>query len=262
MDKKGIYSLIGLSLILVLSIEQVLAYDPSYYMNSIIDMAKDNFGPFFGAMLGSDNFGPDLFSQIIVFFLLFAIIFIVLDKTSMFHMNRGALFVVTLAVSLLGTRGLISSNLLKGLLLPYTALGAAILVFIPLLVYSAFVEMNIKSSMGRRLAWATYAIVFLILIISRWNEPEMIDAVKWIYIAGIGYIIICLFFDKKIQEYLDLASFSRSRAKIDERQIALLLEEYNRYKELYAKTKEPRWDRAARETFKTIKKMGYRGSLG
>jgi hypothetical protein len=237
MNKKEIFAKIWILGIIgfFFSIKPVLAaYSPSDYMNIVIESIQSNFGPFFAALLGVDSFDAFLFAKILVFFLLFSVVFIALKNIKIFEDNRAALFVVSLATSLLSVRYLVTEGLFKDVLLPYGVLGVSLTVLIPFLVFFLFVENSIQSTYFRRAAWILYGIVFFFLWIMRLNDPESSSIMNWIYGVGLACIAGAFIFDAQVNKFLQLRNLDKNL--IDSRRTARIhiSEEINRINKLLA----------------------------
>jgi len=204
-------------------IKLVSAYESSYYVETGLDFFKSNYGPFFAALLGTSSFDEFLFAKILAFFLLFAIIWMVLQKIDLFGNNRPILFTIAAIVSILSIRFMGENQFLIGVLLPYGVLGAAILVFLPLLIYWTFIQTSIPGGMFRRLAWIIYFLFFLIMTIMRWEEIS--DPIKWVYTAGMVFVLLNILFDRTIHSYMGKLDWARAMRGIEDRSKSDLLHE-------------------------------------
>ncbi len=208
------------SIFSLLVIKLISAYSSSSrYIDDFVFWMEDTFGVFFSWILGYPYFDEYLFARILLFILVLVITFSVLTKSQIFGKERkGLSFVVAAIVSILAIRFIPSNEFFNSILLPYTAFGIALTVFIPFLIYFFFVHQSVPGSFGRRAAWVLFGIVFVVLFISR-DTQSLGDSV-WIYYIGIGFIILSLIFDRSIHKYFALSDFrniERASAKTRQR---------------------------------------------
>ncbi len=178
-------------------------FDLSEGSEQIVTWIQEMFGPFVSALFGGTS--EMLFEKALLFIVFLLFVYIVLEKVDIFKNNYAVLWIVSIGVALLGTRFLSEEAMTKGILLPYTITGVAIMSVIPLVIYFYFVEKAISSSLIRRIAWIVYACIFIGLWIERFSE---IGTLAWIYFAAGIIGLICALFDRTIQ-----ASFLRSAVK-------------------------------------------------
>ncbi len=147
-----------------------------------------NVGPIFGVFLGGG--GELLFERVLLFFVLLAFIFIVLSKAKVFKNNLAVIWIVTIGVSLLATRFMENSALLKNALLPYSVLGISLGAAIPLIIYFFFVHSFEESSTLRKILWVFFIVVFLGIWADRQSE---LGNLSYIYfLTGIIALILLL----------------------------------------------------------------------
>ncbi len=154
----------------------------------------------FGTILGSSTLnnavqGDVLFTKILIFLIILALVWAVLDRIPTFNDYMWVIAIVSIGVALLSTRFLATPGWIDTILLPYSTFGIAITSILPQLIYFYFVQ----TTMGRRptlrkISWILAAVVFLGLLISRYGEIGQIKGVGkfnpvWMY--GIT-AIICL----------------------------------------------------------------------
>lgn len=205
--KKGLYAwLCGLFLINILPL--ISAYGFSFDIRrgpeDVINFIKDFTSPFFEAILNTSAYSDFFFAKVLLLILVFISIYFVLRKIDFLELNekKGVLIIIASVISILGLRYLPDSDLVSGILLPYNALGLAIAIFLPLLIYFFFVEKSIPSPPGRRAAWIIYAIVFGVLWASR--SSEISQTANYIYTAGLAVVILFLFLDRSLHRYFQL----------------------------------------------------------
>ena len=241
--KRGFYYLISFILTIILInilVFNVLALSPvpgglipggfSGGIGNFIEQVGNSIGEILAPIIGSYDSSEFLFAKILLFFLLFAIIFVALSKIDLFAGNRAVHVTITLIVSILSVRYIKEGEFINAILLPYSALGIAISLFLPLLIYFYFVHFSGIGPFGRRTAWFIYGIVFLVLWGSR--PYEDLGAANWVYLIGIGFILINLLFDKSIHQYLGLAGLARWRERAEDARISRLQAEYHEIRDV------------------------------
>jgi hypothetical protein len=193
-----------------------LSVNPDRFVVAFMEWIKSTFGVFFAAILGvNDSNYEFLFGKILIFFLLFAVIFLVLKRIDLFKANRPVLVLVTSIVSILAVRYMQESDFITGVLLPYGALGGAITMLLPLIIFSAFVQTSIQGSMFRRVAWCVYGAVFFTFWVMRYDQ--MNPSGNLVYYLGIGFIILNVLFDKQIRAILERSGIEKAMQTIDDR---------------------------------------------
>lgn len=188
--------LVLINLASFLSIQSISAQNT--FLDRGIDSLSQALGSIFAPIFGT-GFGEFLFAKIMLFFLLFAIIFVSLKKIDIFEENRAVHVVLTSITSVLAVRYLEPGEFINAILLPYTALGAALSTFLPLLIFFYFVHKSGLHGFGRRAAWFIYLLFFIMLWGTR--PYDSLGTANWIYLISLGFVLINLFLDKTIQGY-------------------------------------------------------------
>jgi len=177
-------------------------FDTKSVTQSVIQFYQNFFGPIFEAILGETSTSEFFFAKVLLLLLLVIVIYFTLQRTLIFGRQKGVMFIIALVVSVLGIRYLPETDLIKGILLPYSTLAITITTFLPFLIYFFFVHQSVSGGFGRRAAWAFYAIVFAALLVSRWDE--LAPTAHWIYTVGIILVAISFLFDTTVHEYFEL----------------------------------------------------------
>ena len=182
----------------------------------------------FGIDAGGENLfqAKDLLAYVLLFVLLLAIIWAILDKMPLVNEHTWVVVLISILVPLLSIRFL-SQKWINAILLPYSTIGIAMTALLPLIIFFIFVEQSIDSRTFRKIAWIFAAVVFIGLYFSRLDE--LTGAVRWVYpIAALACIVFMLF-DKTIQRAwkkagaeatAELAN-SRARSRLMERRAKL-----------------------------------------
>jgi len=177
-----------------MTISLVSAYDLSDSLargsEQLIDIVENVLGPFFSVFLGGG--GEHLFERILFFFIIFALVYVVLksDRVPIFQGQKGVIWIITIAVSLLSARFLTETQLIQTILLPYGVFGVALTSALPLILFFFFAE-GFESSLIRKSLWLFFLVIFVGLWTSRYNE---LGDIAWIYlITGVLALIFFLF---------------------------------------------------------------------
>ncbi|MEK6873061.1 MAG: hypothetical protein AABW90_03555, partial [Nanoarchaeota archaeon] len=174
-------------------------------------------------IIGPSETGEFLFAKILLFFLLFAIVFMVIGRINILGDNLTIQSTIAVIVSIFAVRYIRPGEFINAILLPYGALGISISLFLPLLIFFFFLHANEIGGFGRRAAWFIYLIVFILLWGSR--EYDSLGIANWLYILGLGFVIISLIFDRSVHRYFLNMQMGEAGEEIRERAIAEWMEQ-------------------------------------
>ena len=189
----------GIFIILALSLSSLAsaAINLRQGSESLVQAVKDVFEPFLSSFLR--GFSSDYILEFALFFLiLLAFIYVILERVPIFRERKGAVLVITIAVSILATRFIAQESFVKLVLQPYNIMGVAILSLVPFIVYLFFIE-SFDSGAIRKMGWSLFIIIYIAMWYSSFEE---LGDLSWIYFftAILGGIL--LLSDKKIQGWL------------------------------------------------------------
>jgi hypothetical protein len=165
MDKKaGI--LVSLILI-ILAINFISAayfgsYNPRQGMQDVINGVVDFSEPLLQVLFGNYVWtGYLLFEAFLLFIILVAIVYLSLKNVEIFESNPAVLWIITLAVPLIGIR-FIQFDWFVTILIQYKVLAIALLAGLPFIIYFLFLY-NVLADYGvlRKIAWVFFAVIFL-----------------------------------------------------------------------------------------------------
>jgi hypothetical protein len=132
----------------------------------------------------------------------------VLKNVEIFKRNKPTRIIVAMIVSILAVRYLKETDFTRALLLPYGALGGAITIFLPLMIYFWFVHSSMDTRFVRMSAWVIYGILFLFL----WGSQDPANTTSnWIYVPALIFVLVNLIFDKSLHEYFRMGELEYSR---------------------------------------------------
>ena len=237
--KKSLFGIISAFIILRL-IPLVSAYSGGYGFvdlrqgsDQVIQWIQDFATPFFEIMLDT-NSGEFFFAKCLMLLLLFILIFFILEKSKIFGDKKGVISIVSAVVSILAMRYIPESDLISGILLPYSVLGVALLTYLPFMIYFFFVYQSVQGNIARRIAWIIYAAVFGVLAFLR--KEEISPAGTWIYVSGLILVILSLLLDGTIKKLFEEAKLNASFGHLNDSERVRLLRRFQEAKQVYDST--------------------------
>ena len=175
-------------------------------LNTYIDSFAEGIQPIAKQLLGDSQTGNLLFAKILFFIIIFAVIWVALGRVSFFSEQTWVLIVISLAVSILGTRFLANDALINTILLPYSTIAIAISAGLPFALYFLIVNVGMndpKYKLARKIAWIFFAVIFTGLWISR-QESLLLEGSNagWIYPITVALAIAMVFLDGTIKRWM------------------------------------------------------------
>jgi len=147
-----------------------------------------------------DLFSSDTLLLYFLFFVLLSIIvWTVLDTMPIFYTHNGITGIVSAIVAIISIRFL-DETWIRSMVLPYSAMGVAILSLIPLTVYIIWVEKVFRSPSFKRAAFMVGAVVFFGLWVFRSGDPQLGNAV-WTYLIGMVVLLLMMIFSPLIDRF-------------------------------------------------------------
>lgn len=218
--KKEIVLLVFGFLLIGLFISVVYANTVSEDISNLMDGAKEVGITVFSKVLGDpgSNGGMDVFfAKILLVVVLFSIVYSIISKMPGFSSSDMATFFVSVAVSILGVRFL-TAEFVEAILIPYGAMGASILVFLPMLIYGFFVYTNVKGSFGRRIAWIIFALFFFGFWLTNYDKIGGVGGLaNWVYTLGLLIILGLIIFDNFIKMAIHGTQYGKAMSAWNER---------------------------------------------
>jgi hypothetical protein len=226
--KRGFLS--ALSILSVIPLAS--AFDASSLNNAItsgIEVFKAFYSPFFEAIIGSAYPSDLFFAKTLLLLLLFVIIRTIVIKAPVFEDNKLVAFIVAFVASVFAVRYISDNELTNVILLPYGTLGIAMTTIIPFLIFFWFIHKSNMQSGGRKLAWAFYMAVFLILWYNSYQK--MSDIANEIYAAMVILVILSAILDQQIKKYFAWQEIKKTEKSIDDEKIIDLFSKLKKAKE-------------------------------
>lgn len=190
-------ALILFSLVFVSAAETRLGFNLERGAVQLIDIIESIFGPIFYFILGGGT-GLLLFERILFFLIVLSVTYIALKNIAPFKENGPAVWVITLAVSILASRFLTDNQLINTILLPYSAFGVAVTAILPFLIYLWFVQ-TFTNGAWRKILWIFYIVVFIAI----WSERSTeLGSISWLYFWSAVAAFLFLLFDGTIRRMI------------------------------------------------------------
>ncbi len=164
-----------------------------------------------------------VFAKSLLFILLYAILFAISKKIPLTSTGPAWVRVVlSLAVAVLSTRAM-TDEMIRGILLPYNALGISISVILPFIFMFYFLHDMVTSRVVRKFGWIFYGIVMLGLWITRANEGQLSSGVNSVYLAFFLVALIMLWLDGTIHKYWMSLKHGKEKAVQASAEVEILL---------------------------------------
>lgn len=189
-------------------------------VRQLIDQTTNFFKPIFQAILGDYEDNTFFFTKVLLFILLFVVIFFILTRMPIFEGYRGVNYVIAMVISIIAIRFISENQLILGILLPYGTLGVALTTAIPFLIIFYGIHAANFSSLGRRLSWGFFGIVFVILWI--YKSPNLSPISNQIYLWSLIALLVVFIFDKRIHYYFRGLEGKKAEEAIVDEKIAML----------------------------------------
>lgn len=184
-----------------------------------LELVQDTFRPFLEAIFGSADY---VFEELL--FALIIIAFVYMALSNFIEDNPALLWILTLAVAILGVRFIVSEKMVEILLFPQGVLAVGAITIIPLVACFWFIEIGLdgpKKRVLRKICWVTLGVIYIFMWARYFYVPSHTETVfKWIVpvgtrtvpasVASGGYMylaipifsVLFLLFDKTIQASL------------------------------------------------------------
>ncbi|MFA4960463.1 MAG: hypothetical protein WC548_02260 [Candidatus Pacearchaeota archaeon] len=214
----------GVLLFLVLFSISFVSAGPVYGVQQLLDGLRDIVYlliQFFFDISGDLGIYDEyIFAKIILLVIIFIVVYTVL-KESIFKSyvdthgkGKPVLYIIAAAISILAIRYL-PNEMIEAILLPYSALGVGLTVFLPLIIYFFFLHQSGMGIYGRRAGWVVFGASFIALW---WSRRTFLQEANFIYWIGVAFIVLCLLFDNRIHGYFGLYHIKKFEKMTKEKQ--------------------------------------------
>jgi membrane-bound ClpP family serine protease len=161
----------------------------------LIDMVVGFGEPFLQVLLGGENWtGFLLFEKLVLFILIASIVYLSISKIPPFKGNNGVIWIITIAIPLLGVRYL-DFNWINAILIQYRVLGIVLTSILPFVIYFLFLEAMDYGTI-RKVGW----IFFIVIYYGLWSTTQN-DTYSEFYLLTLILSLILLIFDKTIHRW-------------------------------------------------------------
>jgi len=170
-------------------------YDFRQGSEDLINIVVDFFEPFLQVLLGGGTWdGYLLFEKLILFVLLGSIVYLSISKISPFKDNKAVVWIIAIAIPLLGVRYL-NFDWLNAIIIQYQVLGVVLTSILPFIIYFLFLQ-GLDYGVIRKVGW----ILFIVVYYGLWSTaPSQVHS--QFYFWTIALSLILLFFDGTIHRW-------------------------------------------------------------
>lgn len=221
MEKKSVrifsYFLLSMLLVsaIVLSVQVASAEETPNIQDSIInlitstiDIVKNAGDPLFRALIGDTGIsGADLFVKVLIALLVILIVMAVLDTVDFFGGRPWFQFGIGAIISILGVR-FIPNDMIAAIAFPSSVFVASIAIGLPFLLYGVVLHKSISSPPLRRVGWALFATVVVVLWFYNATKPFY-----YLYPTFISFCIVAFWADGTLHNFLGKIQAEQSIAK-------------------------------------------------
>jgi hypothetical protein len=178
----------------------------------VVEGAYELIKPVLESVIGDTDTSEFFLAKVVFLLVILAVVWKSMEKVPFFSDNDWVLWIVSLGVSILAIRWFGNAEIVKTVILPYSALGIAISAALPF-IGAFFIIRGLKPTM-RRVGWIFFGVVFLFLWFTRYEE---LGNFGYIYLVTVALAILMMIFDGTIQKTWMKASAERSRAYANRR---------------------------------------------
>lgn len=164
-------------------------------INSFVKFSQGILMP----LLGETGTGDVFMGKVLILIILLSITYVILKQAlaTYFSDHKGLLFLICLAVGILGTRFL-NKELVQTIILPNSVLAVAITAGLPFVLYFLIVN-RFPTGITRKIAWVFFAVIFLAIYTLRASE---LGDIAYIYPLTALLSLAMAFLDGTIQRFM------------------------------------------------------------
>lgn len=186
--------------------------------------------PVLESVIGETAKGETFLAKLLFLVIIFAVVWMAISKIDFFKENDWVLWIVSIAISVLAIRWFGSTEFVMAAILPYSVLGIAISAGLPFVLAFLIIENILKSTM-RKFAWIFFAVIFVGLWFSRYDE---LGNFGYIYLVTAGLSIVMMIMDGTIQKWRGKMSIDRAHAPMIKKEIDKINKERKELTEKYS----------------------------
>src|SRR3989338_4505634 len=205
MKKKGL-AIVSVLIVFLFIISLVVPASAYFFVDlrqgsqDVINGVTDISEPFLQVLFGGGYYtGFLLFERFLIFLITASIVYIAISKISIFEEKKGVLWIITIAVPLIGIR-FMNFEWINTILVQYQILTIVLAAGLPFIIYFFFLH-NIFSENAalRKIGWVFFAVVYLGL----WSTAETENYGQIYFWTAIAAFLF-LFLDGTIARYMML----------------------------------------------------------
>ena len=210
------------------SLLSVLPFASAYYfpnvrtmMQDVIDIYVDTFEPVLQALFGGFGWSSMyLFERLLLFILLAVIIYLALDRITIFQYQKKIRIIVAIIIPLIGIR-FVNYEWLNAVLMQYQLLAIVLTAILPFILYFMFLY-SIAEEHGilRKVGWA----LFLGVYAGLWSSAGS-EANSTIYFWTIIAALVCLIGDNFIYRRYRIMHLVKTDQNFKTRELATINDE-------------------------------------
>lgn len=197
-----IFGILLFSMIGFVSAASELSASVQNFLDKIIDVAT----PILNYTLGNVEQGNSviLFVKFLAFLIMLSAVYLAARKTPLINEHKVVLWVITIAIAILGARYLTIKQLVEFVWLPSGLVSIALASLLPFILFFFFIESFNNSRVIRRVGWAFFAVLYITLAFYRWSElapgaSKIPFNLGWVYIFTAVLSLLAIVFDKRIR---------------------------------------------------------------
>jgi len=191
------------------------------------------FRPLLEGIIGEAENGETFLAKILFLVIIFTVLFVALGNIDFFSERVWPLWLVSIAAAILSIRWF-SSEFVSTVILPYSALGIAVSAGLPFALYFLIVK-EFKVTLARKTSWAFFAVVFIGLYFSRWDE---LGNFGFIYLVTAVVALLMIPFDAQFQKARVKSQIEKIHTVQTKKRAKLLMDELDKTDEDFAKRAE------------------------
>ncbi|MBU2522906.1 MAG: hypothetical protein KKE23_01290 [Nanoarchaeota archaeon] len=167
----------------------------------------------------SADFGTGLAAKLLLFLLLAVVLYKPAEKIAGGSSNIG--MTISVVISLMAVKFL-TPEIARGLFLPYEALGVVLSIFIPFILFGAFMITSDLPKVVRNIGWFMLGGLFIYLWFVRWTD---IGDLAWYYLVATVMAVLGAAFDGTLHRLWYNSKIQRREGVSAGIQINILLDE-------------------------------------
>lgn len=133
-------------------------------------------------IVGEASGGEWFLAKILFLIIIFSLVWVTISKIGFIEEHAWAHWLIALSVSILSIRWIKESEVLEGILLPYSTFGIAVTAGLPFILFFFLIK-DYRPMVVQKIAWFFFGVVFVGLYIYRFSDVAS---------AGYAYLVIAI----------------------------------------------------------------------